>query len=47
MFKKVKNNSEEDRNLSITGYAEFTNNSNYEQDQVNPSVFPVYYTDAF
>lgn len=32
---KVKNNSEEDRNLSITGYAEFTNNSNYEQDQVN------------
>ena len=23
------------RNLTITGYAEFTNNNNYEQDQVN------------
>ena len=29
------NNSGETRNLNITGYAEFTNNSNYEQDQVN------------
>ncbi len=29
------NNSKITRNLTITGYAEFTNNSNYEQDQVN------------
>ncbi len=29
------NESKETRNLTITGYAEFTNNSNYEQDQVN------------
>ncbi len=29
------NESDEDRDLSVTGYAEFTNNSNYEQDQVN------------
>lgn len=32
---KVTNQSDAARNLSITGYAEFTNNSNYEQDQVN------------
>lgn len=32
---RVTNNSGETRNLNITGYAEFTNNSNYEQDQVN------------
>lgn len=32
---KVTNNSETERNLNITGYAEFTNNNNYEQDQVN------------
>lgn len=32
---KVTNQSDKVRNLSITGYAEFTNNSNYEQDQVN------------
>lgn len=31
----VTNQSESARNLTITGYAEFTNNSNYEQDQVN------------
>lgn len=31
----VTNQSESARNLAITGYAEFTNNSNYEQDQVN------------
>ena len=31
----VSNQSETVRNLSITGYAEFTNVSNYEQDQVN------------
>lgn len=31
----VTNNSDEARSLNITGYAEFTNNSNYEQDQVN------------
>lgn len=29
------NNSDKIRELNITGYAEFTNNSNYEQDQVN------------
>lgn len=29
------NHSDETRNLCITGYAEFTNNNNYEQDQVN------------
>lgn len=32
---RVTNNSGKTRNLNITGYAEFTNNSNYEQDQVN------------
>ena len=32
---KVTNNGSEKRNLTLTGYAEFTNNSNYEQDQVN------------
>ena len=32
---KVTNNSDKERSLNITGYAEFTNNSNYEQDQVN------------
>lgn len=31
----VKNESEKERKLTITGYAEFTNHSNYEQDQVN------------
>ena len=30
----VTNNSDKARSLNITGYAEFTNNSNYEQDQV-------------
>ena len=29
------NQSDRVRKLTITGYAEFTNNSNYEQDQVN------------
>ncbi len=29
------NNSKVTRELTVTGYAEFTNNSNYEQDQVN------------
>ena len=29
------NNSGEERSLTVTAYAEFTNNSNYEQDQVN------------
>lgn len=29
------NNSDVKRELSVAGYAEFTNNSNYEQDQVN------------
>lgn len=32
---KITNQSDVPRSLSITGYAEFTNNSNYEQDQVN------------
>ena len=32
---KITNHSDETRNLDITGYAEFTNNNNYEQDQVN------------
>lgn len=31
----VTNNSDKVRSLTLTGYAEFTNNSNYEQDQVN------------
>ena len=31
----VTNYSEKKRELTLTGYAEFTNNSNYEQDQVN------------
>lgn len=32
---KVTNNSDKVRNLSATGYCEFTNDCNYEQDQVN------------
>lgn len=32
---KLENKSDKKRSLTITGYAEFTNNSNYEQDQVN------------
>ncbi len=32
---KVTNTSQTHRSLTVTGYAEFTNNSNYEQDQVN------------
>lgn len=32
---KVTNISDTVRSLTLTGYAEFTNNSNYEQDQVN------------
>ena len=31
----VTNNSDRERELSVTGYAEFTSNCNYEQDQVN------------
>lgn len=31
----VTNRSEKTRNLTLTGYAEFTNHNNYEQDQVN------------
>lgn len=31
----VINRSEQRRELTLTGYAEFTNNGNYEQDQVN------------
>jgi len=32
---RLANRSERPRSLTVTGYAEFTNNSNYEQDQVN------------
>ncbi|MDE7275206.1 MAG: N,N'-diacetylchitobiose phosphorylase [Lachnospiraceae bacterium] len=32
---KVTNNSGSARSLNVTGYAEFTNNNNYEQDQIN------------
>ena len=32
---KLRNDSAEARELTVTGYAEFTNHSNYEQDQVN------------
>ena len=32
---KLTNISDREREVSVTGYAEFTNNSNYEQDQVN------------
>ncbi len=32
---KLVNKSNKKRSLTVTGYAEFTNNSNYEQDQVN------------
>lgn len=46
----VTNRSEKVRNLMITGYAEFTNNSNYEQDQVNLQysqfITRTYYHDA-
>ena len=32
---RVKNEGAEERSLTVTGYAEFTNNPNYEQDQIN------------
>lgn len=32
---QITNNSDRDRNLSAFGFVEFTNESNYEQDQVN------------
>ena len=32
---KVTNNSDKPRKLTVTGFAEFTNEGNYEQDQVN------------
>ncbi len=31
----VTNQFDHERNLTLSGYAEFTNHSNYEQDQVN------------
>ena len=31
----ITNNSKDTKKLTVTGYAEFTNNCNYEQDQVN------------
>ena len=35
----ITNDSDRERELTVTGYAEFTNNSNYEQDQVNLQYF--------
>ena len=32
---KITNNSDKERNLSMFGFVEFTNENNYEQDQVN------------
>jgi len=32
---KITNNSDKERNLSVFGFVEFTNEDNYEQDQVN------------
>ena len=32
---KITNNSDTDKDLSVFGYCEFTNDNNYEQDQVN------------
>ena len=32
---KIKNNSKETKKLAVTGFCEFTNEANYEQDQVN------------
>ena len=32
---RVKNEGDTARSLTVTGYAEFTNNPNYEQDQIN------------
>lgn len=32
---KITNNSEADRKLSLFGFVEFTNDNNYEQDQIN------------
>ncbi|MDD3416654.1 MAG: N,N'-diacetylchitobiose phosphorylase [Lachnospiraceae bacterium] len=32
---RLTNDSDRKRDVNVTGYAEFTNNSNYEQDQVN------------
>ena len=32
---KITNNDSKDRNLSLYGFVEFTNDNNYEQDQVN------------
>ena len=32
---QVSNDSDRERSVTVTGYAEFTNNSNYEQDLVN------------
>ncbi|MDO5127079.1 MAG: N,N'-diacetylchitobiose phosphorylase [Eubacteriales bacterium] len=32
---KITNNSDKERELSVFGYCEFTNDNNYEQDQVN------------
>ena len=34
-YLKVKNTTKVNKDITITGYCEFTNNSNYEQDQVN------------
>ena len=34
-YTKVTNTSDKARSITLTGYAEFTNECNYEQDQVN------------
>ena len=43
---KVTNNSDKERDLTLTGYAEFTNEGNYEQDQVNLQ-YTFYYKNLF
>ncbi|MCL1881298.1 MAG: N,N'-diacetylchitobiose phosphorylase [Oscillospiraceae bacterium] len=48
---KVTNNDSKERKLSITGYVEFTNEPNYEQDQVNLQyslfISRTYFKDSF
>ena len=48
---KVKNTSDKQKNLSVFGYAEFTNDCNYEQDQVNLQytlfITKTYFKDTF
>ncbi len=44
---KVTNDSDKPRNLSVFGYCEFTNDNNYEQDQVNLQYTPLYHKNIF